>query len=62
MFLNNRRNEGNGSDSSRSGAAGWCKTSPGVYKHCHAGLDHFWECLPELNGGWSEDSSSDAQL
>lgn len=38
------------------------QTSPGVYKHCHAGLDHFWECLPELDGGWSEDSSSDAQL
>lgn len=27
------------------------QTSPGVYKHCHAGLDHFWECLPELDGG-----------
>lgn len=38
------------------------QTSPGVYKRCHAGLDHFWECLPELNGGWSEDSSSDTQL
>lgn len=34
------------------------QTSPGVYKHCHAGLEHFWEHLPELNGGWSEDSSS----
>lgn len=38
------------------------QTSPGVYKHGHAGLDHFWECFPELNGGWNEDSSSDAQL